>query len=106
MRITGPLMKVLRALMEAFRQHEKTYGLELSRETGLKGGTLYPILDRLEAEGWVQAEWEDVDPSEAGRPRRRLYVLSGHGAHEAYLVLEDHGVHVPGYVPNLGVSGT
>ena len=38
------------------------YGLELSEETGLQPGTAYPILLRLEHEGWVTSRWEDVDP--------------------------------------------
>ena len=41
-------------------------------------GTLYPLLARLEAAGWFTSEWEDVDPSEVGRPRRRLYKLHRH----------------------------
>jgi PadR family transcriptional regulator, regulatory protein PadR len=45
----------------------------------LGSGTLYPLLQRLENAGWLKSEWEEVDPSEAGRPRRRLYKLTGHG---------------------------
>jgi DNA-binding PadR family transcriptional regulator len=52
------------------------YGLDLSRVTGLKSGTLYPILARLEKAGWLDSEWEVLDPREAGRPARRLYRLN------------------------------
>jgi PadR family transcriptional regulator, regulatory protein PadR len=92
MRVTGPLLKVL----SAFLQHpaQELYGLELSRTTGLKGGTLYPLLDRLEREGWLRSHWEENDPAEEGRPRRRFYALTGHGAHEAHHVLLEHGVSV------------
>ena len=57
------------------------YGYDLSRETGLKSGTLYPILMRLEARGWLEARWED-DPA-PGRPRRHLYRITVAGAREA-----------------------
>lgn len=91
MRVTGPLLKVLRALMEAFTSGDEPYGLELCRATGLKGGTLYPILDRLEAEGWVKARWEDVDTSTVKRPRRRHYALTATGVHEARHIFADLG---------------
>ena len=89
MRVTGPLLKVLNAFLE---HPAELYGLELSRATGLKGGTLYPLLDRLEREGWLRSRWEQNDPSEEGRPRRRFYALTGHGAHEARQILVEHGV--------------
>lgn len=69
--------QVLHALLES--APGDTYGLELIRVTGLKSGTLYPILDRLETSAWVESRWEDVDPSDAGRPRRRLYRLTPNG---------------------------
>ena len=57
------------------------HGYDLSRETGLKSGTLYPILMRLEEQGWLEAEWE-AEPA-PGRPRRHLYRLTGLGIEEA-----------------------
>jgi len=56
------------------------YGLELSKEAGLPSGTIYPMLARLEKDQWVVSRWEDVDPSSEGRPRKRLYQLTGRGA--------------------------
>jgi PadR family transcriptional regulator, regulatory protein PadR len=53
------------------------HGYDLARETGLKSGTLYPILIRLAERGLVQARWEDEQP--AGRPRRHLYRLTAGG---------------------------
>jgi PadR family transcriptional regulator, regulatory protein PadR len=45
-------------------------------------GTLYKALGRLEEFGLVASRWED--PAEVdGRPRRRLYELTGHGVHAA-----------------------
>jgi PadR family transcriptional regulator len=41
-------------------------------------GTLYKALARLEEFGLLESEWEDVAAVE-GRPRRRLYHLTGAG---------------------------
>jgi DNA-binding PadR family transcriptional regulator len=85
-------LRVLRAFLE--HPASELYGLELARATAVKGGTLYPLLDRLENEGWLRSRWEENDPGEEGRPRRRFYALTGHGAHEARQVLIEHGVTV------------
>lgn len=65
---------------------EWQHGYSLSRETGLKSGTLYPILMRLERQGWLEARWED-EPA-PGKPRRHLYRLTGAGAQEAAAIVE------------------
>lgn len=65
------------------------YGLELSRLTGLGSGTLYPELSRLEAAGLIEGHWEDGDPAELGRPRRRYYRLTGLGETEARRILSE-----------------
>lgn len=53
------------------------HGYVLARETGLRSGTLYPILIRLADRGLVEACWEEGQP--VGRPRRHLYRLSSDG---------------------------
>jgi DNA-binding PadR family transcriptional regulator len=56
---------------------EWRYGYDLSRETGLKSGTLYPLLIRLHDQGFLEAEWR---PSEkVGRPPRHAYRLTASG---------------------------
>jgi PadR family transcriptional regulator PadR len=45
-------------------------------------GTLYKALSRLEEFGLLTSWWEDEDAAE-GRPRRRLYELTGQGARMA-----------------------
>jgi len=50
------------------------YGYDLLKQTGLKSGTLYPILARLQRGGWLEQRWEK-SPG-AGRPPRHLYRLS------------------------------
>jgi PadR family transcriptional regulator PadR len=52
-------------------------------------GTLYKALSRLEELGLLTSRWEDAAAAE-GRPRRRLYELTGQGAHVAEQPLADH----------------
>jgi PadR family transcriptional regulator, regulatory protein PadR len=52
-------------------------GYTLAKQTGLKSGTLYPILMRLADRGLVEASWEDEQVP--GRPRRHLYRLTADG---------------------------
>ena len=53
------------------------YGYELGTETGLKAGSLYPILVRLADRGLLEASWEESPPT--GRPARHLYRLTSAG---------------------------
>jgi PadR family transcriptional regulator PadR len=50
-RLTVQVLLVLQALLR--EPGRELYGLELSEETGLMPGTAYPILLRLEHEGWL-----------------------------------------------------
>ncbi|WP_033227390.1 PadR family transcriptional regulator, partial [Streptomyces virginiae] len=62
-------------------------GLPVADAADLPGGTIYPILIRLEQCGWLVSRWEDIDPQEEGRPRRRFYRLSERGAQSASAAL-------------------
>jgi PadR family transcriptional regulator PadR len=53
------------------------YGYDLSRETGLASGTLYPILMRLSTQQLLDTGWEASD--EPGRPPRHTYRLTADG---------------------------
>jgi len=75
--MTMNVLKVLRVLLED--PTTERHGLEIGLAAGLRGGSLYPVLSKLEDAKLVTSAWEDVDPSEAGRPRRRLYRLSPDG---------------------------
>ena len=79
--MTGPTLKVL-ALFLANSTNEIA-GSEIAKSTKLASGTLYPILLRFEEAGWLTSKWETEDPRELGRPRRRLYRLTGEGARNA-----------------------
>ena len=86
-RPTLQVLKVLRLLLD--HPTAAHYGLDLSKQAGLPTGTIYPILTRLEQAGWVISAWEDNDPSQVGRPRRRLYWLTQGGAEQASTTLDE-----------------
>ena len=70
--------QTLAVLQELLQGSEPwSYGYDLSRSTGLRSGTLYPILIRLADRGLVEACWQD-EPT-PGRPRRHLYRLTAAG---------------------------
>lgn len=54
-----------------------THGYELMKVTGLKSGSLYPLLMRMTDQGLVEAEWRE--PIVMGRPARHAYRLTAQG---------------------------
>ncbi len=86
-RFTRQTLGLLDALLTA--PAKQWYGLELMELTSLSSGTIYPLLHRLERDGWLTATREDVEPVDAGRPRRRLYRLTGSGEAAGRRILED-----------------
>jgi PadR family transcriptional regulator, regulatory protein PadR len=68
-------LSVLAALSE--QPWRWQHGYALARQTGLKSGTLYPILIRLADRGMVEACWQEE--AQPGRPRRHLYRLTADG---------------------------
>lgn len=85
-RMTKQTVRVLEALLSD--PGRDWYGLELMDRAELRSGTAYPLLHRLQADGWLSSVREEVDPREEGRPRRRLYRLTGVGQAEARKALE------------------
>jgi PadR family transcriptional regulator PadR len=67
------------ALLAAFVEQPRTWrhGYDLSSETRLKSGTLYPILMRLTDRRLLDSKWQP--PEHAGRPPRHLYRLTAEG---------------------------
>ena len=53
------------------------HGYDLCRQGGVKSGTLYPLLIRLEEQGYLEAELQA--PAEPGRPPRHAYRLTAAG---------------------------
>jgi PadR family transcriptional regulator PadR len=63
-------------------------------------GTLYKALGRLEEFGLLTSHWEDAAAAE-GRPRRRLYALTGQGARVANQALADSADQSTGRRPRV-----
>jgi PadR family transcriptional regulator, regulatory protein PadR len=76
-------LSVLAALCSQPSQWQ--HGYVLAKQTGLKSGTLYPILIRLADRGVIEARWQD-EPL-PGRPRRHLYRLTADGVATATAAL-------------------
>lgn len=92
-RMTGPTLTVLRFFMDDIAKPQSGAAIHLATKIG--SGTLYPLLLRLESVGWLSSEWEDIEPSQQGRPRRRYYSITGQGqqaAREALAPLQWEGV--------------
>jgi DNA-binding PadR family transcriptional regulator len=76
---TSPQTRSVLAALLARPAHWR-HGYDLSRELGLKSGTLYPILVRLADRGLLETRWETPAGS---RPPRQLYRISASGMSEA-----------------------
>ena len=83
MRMTAPLERVLRAFLAD--PADPRYGYDLMKAAGLKSGTLYPLLSRLEEEKLVTSAWET--PQHDGQRPRKYYRLTAKGAEVARLEL-------------------
>lgn len=81
-RVTAATLDVLEVLRDG---DDAVWGLLVVKATGRPGGSVYPILERLERSGWVESAWDD-DAQRAG-PRRRLYRLTTDGAAAAARLL-------------------
>lgn len=84
-----PTRAVLQALLAA--HPGPSYGYDLSKATELKSGTLYPILQRLHTQGYLEAQWEDSP--HPGKPPRHVYTLTPEGLKLAREKAEQTPVH-------------
>ena len=75
----APSESTLSVLSELLKHSQ--YGYGLMKATGLKSGSLYPILMRLTERGYLTSTWQ-ASP-EAGRPPRQIYELTVKGRHYA-----------------------
>lgn len=94
--MTGPKRKLARASTKALSAlfdaaPKELYGLEVMDISGVAAGSLYPILVRFVEWGWLEARPETIDPSEAGRPARIYYRLTGEGIAAAQRNLDRTG---------------
>jgi DNA-binding PadR family transcriptional regulator len=74
LRLSPQTLVVLDAFLVDPREWK--YGYDLSRTTGLKSGTLYPILMRLADRELLEASWE---AAEVGKPPRHMYRFTPKG---------------------------
>ena len=64
-------------------------GADIMRATRIPSGTVYPILFRFEEARLLDGDWENIDPSKEGRPRRYVYRLTGQGERVARAALNE-----------------
>ena len=92
-RVTVQLMRVAVVLMAD--PHGRFYGYPLSKAAKVRSGILYPMLDRMLADGWLTDEWE-LPGERANTKPRRYYTLTDLGRRELGAVearaLEDERV--------------
>lgn len=63
-------------------------GIDILRNSDLKSGTLYPLLHRLECEGWLTSLLENGNPHALRRPLRRTYKLTATGRKRVRRIVE------------------
>jgi DNA-binding PadR family transcriptional regulator len=69
--MTYATARVLMALEEGMQ-----YGFDIAEAAGLRGGTVYPILRRLQEQDLAKSSWERPEISRReGRPPRKYYQL-------------------------------
>lgn len=78
MRRTYALVQVALALLaDSTSRH---WGYELSKQSGVRSGVMYPILQRMLDQGWLADGWEDhLEIGEEKRPPRRYYEVTDAG---------------------------
>jgi PadR family transcriptional regulator len=68
-------------------------------------GTLYKALGRMQAAGLLESRWEDADLALAeGRPRRRLYLMTGLGERALSTIRAESGRLAPRHRQGLAPS--
>lgn len=85
-RFSHAIVKVMKMLLER-PVNEPVWGYDISRRTGLRGGTVVAVLKRMTAIGWV-VDCAEPKPLRGGPPRK-LKVMTAYGRREAALVLAD-----------------
>jgi PadR family transcriptional regulator, regulatory protein PadR len=88
-RLSLQTLRVLQVFLD--RPREPLAGSDIWKQTRMLSGTIYPILMRLERAHWLKSEWETLDPSTLGRPRRRFYQLTGLGYNKVREALSELG---------------
>ncbi len=79
MKVTHSLVLVCLAILDMSAEADgRIWGYPLSKRSGVRSGVLYPTLDRMLNEGWLEDHWEEGAQGQK-RPARRYYVLTDKG---------------------------
>jgi PadR family transcriptional regulator, regulatory protein PadR len=74
-RLSFAALAILKAVADGVR-----YGFDIMDRTTLPSGTVYPALSRLERDGLLKSNWEDLEKAHGDRrPPRRYYRITPHG---------------------------
>lgn len=84
-RVTAPTVDVLRAMLESTGP---VFGLDVMKRSGRPSGTIYPILERLEQQGWIDSVWEENVTTQLHR--RRVYEFTPEGRTAAVELVARH----------------
>lgn len=85
MKLTHSLTLVAAAMLEMDRDDQgdgRLWGYALTKRSGVRSGVLYPQLDRMLQQGWVEDHWESPAEVSEKRPPRRYYTLTDGGRAE------------------------
>jgi DNA-binding PadR family transcriptional regulator len=83
-RLSYSAVSVLHAVASGAR-----YGFDIMDRTDLPSGTVYPALSRLERDGYVKSQWEDLARAHGDRrPPRRYYRVTAQGERALVEALE------------------
>ena len=83
-RVTAPTLDVLTTLLES---SAPAFGLDIMKRTGRPSGTIYPILERLERQGWITSTWEEHTTTQLHR--RRVYEFTPEGREAAAALVQN-----------------
>jgi PadR family transcriptional regulator, regulatory protein PadR len=79
MKVTHSLVLVAVAVLQMDHEEDgHIWGYALSKKSGVRSGVLYPQLDRMLGEGWLEDHWEEHAEGKK-RPPRRYYTLTDAG---------------------------
>lgn len=79
MKVTYSLVLVALAILQMDQEDDgRIWGYALSKKSGVRSGVMYPILDRLMGEGWLEDHWEEHAEGKK-RPPRRYYAVTEKG---------------------------
>ena len=79
-------------VLKTLHKHQKLHGaglIDLFEQSDLlvNEGTMYPLLNRMETNGWINSSWEV--PEGSGHPKR-VYSLNNEGEKVLPLMIENY----------------